>query len=398
MTRFGRVACVVVAAFCAGSASADENTVRIGVLTDMSGQLADYSGPGAVEAARMAVAEFGGTVNGKPIEIIFADHQLKSDVALGILRQWYDTRGVDAVLDLTLSNIALAAQNLTLEKNKVALLTGAATVELYREKCSPNSVDWAVDNYTYGNAFPRLIMQKGGKKWFLLVTDYAFGYNLQTLATAAVKADGGEIVGAVRHPLNTSDYSSFLLQAQGTGANVLGFINSNMDLANSLKQAREFGLDQKMQFVAPANAFHSVLALGLDASQGMTVVDPMYWDLNADTRAFSKTFQEKIKRPPTGGQFLAYGAVLHYLKAVKAAGGPTDGAAVVKRMKEIPVSDIAFKGKVRADGRVIYDMLVSTVKAPAESKGPFDVYTVTGKIPADEAFSPLQGSPCSLVK
>ena len=396
--RFSKFAWLVTAALYAPIASADESTVRIGVLTDMSGQLADYSGPGAVEAARMAVAEFGGSVNGKPIEIIFADHQLKSDVALGILRQWYDTRGVDAVLDLTLSNIALAAQNLTLEKNKVALLTGAATVELYREKCSPNSVDWAVDNYTYGNAFPRLIMQKGGKKWFLLVTDYAFGYNLQALATAAVKADGGEIVGAVRHPLNTSDYSSFLLQAQGTGSNVLGFINSNMDLANSLKQAREFGLDKKMQFVAPANAFHSVLALGLEASQGMTVVDPMYWDLNAETREFSKKFQEKIKRPPTGGQFLAYGAVLHYLKAVKAAGGPTDGAAVVKQMKEIPVSDIAFKGKIRADGRVLYDMLVSTVKSPAESKGPFDVYNVTGRIKAEDAFSPMEGSPCPLAK
>jgi branched-chain amino acid transport system substrate-binding protein len=396
--KIARIACLAVLSILSGRAAADENTVRVGVLTDMSGQLADYSGPGAVEAARMAVAEFGGTVNGKPIEIIFADHQLKSDVALGILRQWYDTRGVDAVLDLTLSNIALAAQNLTREKNKVALLTGAATVELYREKCSPNSVDWAVDNYTYGNAVPRLIMQKGGKKWFLLVTDYAFGYNLQDLTTAAVKANGGDIVGTVRHPLNTSDYSSFLLQGQSTGANVLAFINSNMDLANSLKQAREFGLEKSMQFVAPANAFHSVLALGLEASQGMTVVDPMYWDLNVETREFSKRFQEKMKRPPTGGQFLAYGAVLHYLKGVQAAGSPTNGAAVVEKMKSIPVSDVAFKGKVRADGRVLYDMLVSRVKSPAESKGPFDVFQVTGRIAADEAFAPIEGSPCPMLK
>jgi branched-chain amino acid transport system substrate-binding protein len=396
--KFAKIACVTFLTMLCGPVTADENTVRIGILTDMSGQLSDYTGAGAVEAARMAVADYGGKVNGKPIEIIFADHQLKADVALGILRQWYDTRGVDAVVDLTLSNIALAAQNLTREKNKVALLIGAATVELYREKCSPNSVDWAVDNYTYGNAVPKIIMKKGGKKWFLLVTDYAFGYNLQELTSAAVKSSGGEIVGVVRHPLNTSDYSSFLLQAQGTGADVLAFINSNMDLANSLKQAREFGLDKKMQFVAPANAIHSVIALGLEASQGMTVVDPAYWNVNDETRAFSKRFQDKMNKPPTGGQFLAYGAVLHYLKGVEAAGGPSDGAAVVDKMKSIPVSDVAFKGKIRADGRVLYDMLVSRVKSPSESKGPFDVYDVVGKIPASEAFAPIEGSPCPMLK
>jgi branched-chain amino acid transport system substrate-binding protein len=398
MARFGRFACVVGAALCAGSASADENTVRIGILTDMSGQMSDYSGPGAVEAAKLAVSDFGGKVNGKPIEIIFADHQLKPDVALGILRQWYDTRGVDAVVDLTTSSIALAAVNLTREKNKVALNTGAATIELYREKCSPNSVMWSMDNYTYGHAVPDFVLKSGGKNWFLLVTDYAFGHGMQGLITEAVTTAGGKVVGAVRHPLGTSDYSSFLLQAQGTGANVLAFANSQGDLVNSLKQAREFGLNTKMSLVAPANAFHSVLSIGLELGQGMTVVDPAYWDQNDETRAFTKRFEVATKRPPTGGQFLAYSSILHYLKAVAAAGGPTDGAAVVAKMKEVPVSDPFFKGAVRADGRFMYDVLVSTVKKPSESKGPFDVYKPAGVIAAADAFAPLQGSPCSLVK
>lgn len=380
-----------------GAVRADENTIRIGVLTDMSGQMSDYSGPGAVEAAKLAAKDFG-AVNGKPVEIIYADHQLKPDTALGILRQWYDNRGVDAVVDLTTSSIALAAVNVTREKNKVALNTGAATIELYREKCSPNSVMWSMDNYTYGHAVPDFVLKNGGKKWFLLVTDYAFGHGMQALITEAVTAAGGKVVGAVRHPLSTADFSSFLLQAVGSGADVLAFANSQGDLVNSLKQAREFGLNSKMAFVAPANAYHSVVSMGLELGQGMTVVDPQYWDFNDETRAFTKRFEVTTKRPPTGGQFLAYSAIYHYLKAVAAVGNPTDGAAVVAKMKELPVSDPFFKGTVRADGRFLYDVQVSTVKKPSESKGPFDVYKPAGIIPAAEAFAPLKGSPCSLVK
>jgi branched-chain amino acid transport system substrate-binding protein len=398
MMRFSRLACLIFAALCAEGASADDNVVRIGVLTDMSGQMADYSGPGAVEAAKLAVNDFGGNVNGKPIQIIFADHQLKPDIALGILRQWYDNGGVDAVVDLTTSSIALAAVNLTREKNKVALNTGAATIELYRGKCSPNSVMWSMDNYTYGHAVPEFILKSGGKKWFLLVTDYAFGHGMQTLITEAVTAAGGQVVGAVRHPLGTSDFSSFLLQAQGSGANVLAFANSQGDLVNSLKQAREFGLDKTMSLVAPANAFHSVLSMGLELGQGMKVVDPAYWDHNDESRAFTKRFEAITKHPPTGGQFLAYSAIRHYLKAVGAVGGPSNGAAVVAKMKELPVSDPFFKGTVRADGRFMYDVLVSNVKKPSESKGPFDVYKPAGVIPAAQAFAPLEGSPCSLAK
>jgi branched-chain amino acid transport system substrate-binding protein len=382
-----------------GRVAADESVIRIGVLTDMNGQMSDYSGPGAVQAAKMAVEDFGGSVNGKPVEIISADHLLKPDVALGILRQWYDTRGVDAAVDLTTSSIALAAVNLTREKNKVVLNTGAATTELYREKCSPNSVMWAMDNYIYGRAFPKFLLKTTEKKkWFLLVTDYAFGHELQAMITKTVREGGGEVVGAVRHPLGTSDFSSFLLQAQGSGADVLAFANSQGDLANSLKQAREFGLDRSMSLIAPANAFHTVLSLGQSVAQGMTVVDPTYWDLNDNTRAFSERFQKVMKRPPTGGQFLAYSAITHYLKAVAAVGSPIDGAAVVAKMKELPVSDVILKGSVRADGRFLYDVLVSTVRKPGESKGQFDVYNRSGAIPAADAFAPLEGSPCSLLK
>lgn len=379
-------------------AQASESVVTIGILTDMSGQMSDYVGPGAVEAAKLAAADFGGTVNGKPVKIVFADHQLKPDVALGILRRWYDTEGVDAVVDLSTSSIALAAQDLTNRSNKVAMLTAPAALELYREKCSPNTVVWSVDNYTYGRAVPEVILKQGGKKWFLLVTDYAFGHNLQALVTEAVNASGGQIVGAIRHPFNTFDYSSFLLKAQSSGADVIGFLNSNHDLSTSLKQAREFGLNRTARFVAPANAYHSVRALGLDASQGMTVVDPMYWDLNAKTREFTKRFQSVMNKPPTGGQFLVYSAVTHYLKGVKAAGSPVDGGAVVRKMKELPLSDLAFEGSVRADGRVMYDILVTKVKSPAESKNTYDIYNVVGRIPAKDAFAPMSGSPCPLAK
>jgi branched-chain amino acid transport system substrate-binding protein len=391
---------VALASFLIGSSAAlaDQDVVKIGILTDMSGQMKDYSGPGAVVAAKMAVDDFGGKVNGKPIEIVSADHQLKPDTAMGILRRWYDREGVDAAVDLTTSSIALAAVDVAREKNKVILDTGAATIELYREKCSPNTAMWAMDNYIYGHAVPNYVLKTGGKKWFLLVTDYAFGHGLQALITDAVKAAGGRVVGAVRHPLSTSDFSSFLLQAQSSGADVLGFANSQGDLALSLKQAREFGLNRTMAFVAPANAYHTVISLGLDNAQGMTVVDPMYWDHNDATREFTKKFEKAMKKPPTGGQFLAYSAITHYLKAVKAVGSPVDGAAVVSKMKQIPVEDKFFKGTVRADGRFLYDVLVSTVKTPNESKGEFDVYKPAGIIPAAEAFAPIEGSPCPLIK
>jgi branched-chain amino acid transport system substrate-binding protein len=380
------------------SAAADENVVRIGVLTDMSGQLKEYSGPGSVVAAQLAVEDFGGKVNGKPIEIVSADHQLKSDVALGILRQWFDTKGVDAVIDLTLSNIALAGQNLVREKNKVVMFTGPATTELYRESCSPNGVDWSMDNYGFGTDLPQYLLKHGGKKWFLLVSDYAFGHNLKKLVTAALESGGGEVVGSVMHPFGTSDYSSFLLQAQSTGADVLAFLNSNDDSAIAIKQAREFGLDRSMQFVAPADAIHTIFALGLQEAQGLTLVTPTYWDLNEATRAFTKRFEAKMHKVPTDGNFLAYSAVTHYLKAVQRTKHPTDGAAVVSTMKTIPVSDPIFKGSVRIDGRVIYDVRVVTVKKPSESTGSSDVYKVIDSIPADTAFAPLAGSPCSLVK
>jgi branched-chain amino acid transport system substrate-binding protein len=257
---------------------------------------------------------------------------------------------------------------------------------------------WSMDNYTYGHAVPNYVLKTGGKKWFLLVTDYAFGHGMQALITDTVKAAGGEIAGAVRHPLGASDFSSFLLQAQSSGANVLAFANSQGDLAQSVKQAREFELDKKMSFVAPANAYHTVLALGLETAQGMMVVDPAYWNQTDATREFTKRFEKAVKHPPTGGQFLAYSAITHYLKAVAAVGSPADGKAIVSKMKAMPVEDIFLSGNVRQDGRFLYDVQVSIVKAPSESKGPFDVYKPSGVIPAAEAFAPIEQSPCALLK
>ncbi|RUZ77965.1 ABC transporter substrate-binding protein [Mesorhizobium sp. M7A.F.Ca.US.006.01.1.1] len=373
---------------------ADENAVRIGVLTDMSGAFADVVGPGGVEAVRMAVTDFGGTVNGKPIEVVFADDQLKPDVALSILRQWYGERGVDVAMEFTTSTIGLAAQEITRSANKVAIPVGPATSDLYGAKCSPNSVVWGMDNFAFGNAAPKAVVAKGGDKWFLLVTDYTFGHQLQALVTNLVTSQGGKIVGAVRHPLGNPDFSSYLLQAQAEGANVIAFINSGSDMSTSIKQAREFALNTTMQFVAPAFQLPNAIALGLEVGQGVIVTNSVYWDQSDVTRAFSKRFSEKMNKVPTENQFMMYAATMHYLKAVDELGSPTDGKAIVEQMKKMPVSELDFKGRIRKDGRVIYDLNLAEVKTPAESTGPFDLYRLTGKIPGEQAFVPEDKTGC----
>lgn len=390
------MAALAVLASMAAPSSADENTVRIGVLTDMSGAFADVVGQGAVLSARMAVEDFGGKVNDKPIEVIFADHQNKPDVALSILRQWYEERGVDVAMEFTTSTVGLAAQELTKSANKVALPLGPATSDLYGAKCSPNSVVWGMDNYAFGNSAPKVVVKNGGDKWFLLVTDYTFGHQLQSLVTNLVESQGGSIVGAVRHPLGTPDFSSYLLQAQSEGANVIAFINSGADMSTSIKQAREFGLNDTMQFVAPAFQIPNALALGLEVGQGVIVTNPVYWDQSDVTRAFSKRFEEKMKRVPSENQFLTYAAVQHYLKAIDQLNAHTDGKAVVAEMKKLPVSSLDFKGRIRNDGRVIYDLNVASVKKPSESKGPFDVYNLTSKVPGEEGFVPEDKTGCKM--
>lgn len=373
---------------------ADESTVRIGILTDMSGAFADVVGPGGVEAVRMSVADFGGTVNDKPIEVIFADHQNKPDIALSVLRQWYEERGVDMAMEFTTSTVGLAAQELTRSANKVAIPVGPATSDLYGAKCSPNTVVWGMDNFAFGNAAPKVVVQRGGKKWFLLVTDYTFGHQLQALVTNLVTSQGGEIVGAVRHPLGTPDFSSYLLQAQSLGADVIAFVNSGNDMSTSIKQAREFGLNTTMQFVAPAFQIPNALALGLEVGQGVIVTNSVYWDQSDVTRAFSKRFMETMKKVPTENQYMMYAAVQHYLKAIDQLDSNTDGKLVVEQMKKMPVSELDFKGRIRNDGRVIYDLNVASVKTPAESKGPFDVYNLTGKVSGEDAFVPEDKTGC----
>ena len=374
---------------------ADENTVRLGILTDMSGPFADVVGPGGVEAVKMAVSDFGGTVNGKPIEVVFADHQLKPDIALSVLRQWYEERGVDVAMEFTTSTVGLAAQELSRAANKVAIPVGPATSDLYGAKCSPNTVVWGMDNFAFGNSAPRVVVQKGGDKWFLLVTDYTFGHQLQALVTNLVTSEGGKVVGAVRHPLGSPDFSSYLLQAQSEGANVIAFVNSGNDMSTSIKQAREFGLNQTMQFVAPAFQLPNAIALGLEIGQGVIVTNSVYWDQSDVTRAFAKRFGEKMNgKVPTENQFMMYAATMHYLKTVDQMESHTDGKAVVEQMKKMPVSELDFKGRIRNDGRVIYDLNVAAVKTPAESTSAFDLYNLTGKIAGEQAFVPEDKTGC----
>lgn len=378
----------------AGPSFADQNTVRIGILTDMSGAFADVVGPGAVEAARMAVADFGKPIKGKPVEIVFADHQNKPDTAMSILRQWYDERGVDVAMEFTTSTIGLAAQELTRAANKVAIPVGPASSDLYGAKCTPNSVVWGMDNFAFGSAAPKVIVKKGGNKWFLLVTDYTFGHQLQALVSNLVISEGGKVVGAVRHPLGNPDFSSYLLQAQSEGANVIAFVNSGNDMSTSIKQAREFGLHNTMQFVAPAFQLPNAIALGLTIGQGVIVTNSVYWDQSDVTRAFSKRFAEKMKKVPTENQFMVYAAIMHYLKTVADMDTHTNGKAVVEQMKKRPVAELDFKGRIRNDGRVTYDLNVAEVKAPAASTGPFDLYKLTGKVPAEQAFVPEDKTGC----
>ena len=375
---------------------ADQNTVRIGVLTDMSGQFADFVGAGAVEAARMAVSDFGGTVNGKPIEVIFADHQNKPDVALSILRQWYDERGVDVATEFTTTTIGLAAQEFSRSANKVSIPVAPSSSDFYGAKCSPTSMVLGMDVFAYGSAAPKIVIKNGGDKWFLLVTDYTFGHQLQKLVTDLVTSEGAKVVGVVRHPLGNPDFSSYLLQAKALGANVIAFINSGADMSTSIKQAREFGLNNSMQFVAPAFQLPNAIALGLEIGQKVIVANNVYWDQSDATRAFSKRFQEKMKKVPVENQITMYGSIKHYLKAVAALGSHTDAKAVVDMMKKVPLDELDFKGYIRKDGRAVYDLNIAEVKTPAEFKGPFDLYKIIGKISGEQAFLPIEKGNCPL--
>jgi branched-chain amino acid transport system substrate-binding protein len=389
-------------ALAAGGAAAQvsDNVVKIGVMNDQSGLYADITGQGSVVAARMAAEDFGGKVLDKPIEIVFADHQNKPDVGSNIVRTWIDTDKVDVIADVPTSSVALAVQQITKEKNRIFLISGAASSDLTGKACSPTGFHWTYDTYMLANGTGNALVKAGGDSWFFLTADYAFGHALERDTASAVTAAGGKVLGQVRHPLNTSDFSSFLLQAQASKAKIIGLANAGGDTINSIKQAAEFGIVAGGQRLAGLLVFVTdVHSLGLKTAQGLVVTESFYWDLNDETRAWSKRFMAKHGgKAPTMVHAGVYSAVSHYLKAVKAAG--TDEAQkVAAKMREMPVSDFMGKNvKVREDGRVMRDAYLLQVKAPSESKGPWDYYKVLATIPAKDAFRPLDQGGCPLVK
>jgi branched-chain amino acid transport system substrate-binding protein len=372
--------------------------VRIGILNDQSGLYADFGGKTSVEAARMAVEDVGGKVLGKSVEIMSGDHQNKPDVASGIARHWFDVDGVSAVADLTNSAVALLVQQIAKEQGKITLSTGPATTRLTNEDCSPTGFHWAFDTYSQAVGTARAVVAEGGKSWFLLVADYAFGRQMAGDLTTVVKTSGGTVIGEVRHPINTSDFSSFLLQAQSSKAQVIGLANAGADTINAVKQAAEYRIAASGQKLAGLVVVISdIHALGLPTANGLVLTTAFYWDRDEASRVWSKRFFQRTGRMPGMVQAGTYSAVLHYLKAIEAA-GTTDGKAVADKIRQLPVDDFFAKGRVREDGRMMHDMYLVEVKTPSESKAPWDYYKVLRRIPAEEAAQPLSESKCLLVK
>jgi branched-chain amino acid transport system substrate-binding protein len=394
-TLFITAAALAVSAITAQA----ETSVKIGVLNDRSGLYADLGGEGSVVAAKMAIEDFKAADKGIKVEVVAADHQNKPDVAVNTAREWFDQQGVDVILDVPNSGVALAVNELIREKNKVFINSGAATSDLTGAKCSPNTIHWTYDTWALANGTGSAIVKRGGTSWFFITADYAFGAALERDTAKVVKENGGTIVGGVKHPLNTQDFSSFLLQAQSSKAKIVGLANAGGDTINSIKQAAEFGIVQGGQNLAGLLIFLSdIHSLGLKTAQGLIFTASFYWDLNDQTRAWSDRFFKATNKRPTMVQAGVYSGVLHYLKAVEALKNGKDGKAVVAKMKELPTDDPLFgKGQVRADGRKTHDMYLFEVKKPEESKGPWDYYKVLATIPADKAFRPLSEGGCSLV-
>jgi branched-chain amino acid transport system substrate-binding protein len=383
----------------AAVAQISDGVVKIGVLNDQSGLYADLGGPGSVIAAQMAVEDFGGTVLGKPIEIVSADHQNKADIGASIARQWFDADKVDMAIDFDNSAVALAVEQLAKERNRIAIATAVGTTDFTGKACSPTGISWTYDSYALTTSLARAVMKKGLDTWFFLTVDYAFGHSLEADTTRAVLASGGKVVGSVRHPLNTADFSSYLLQAKASGAKVVALANGGGDMINATKQANEFGLPQGGQTVVSLLIFITdVHSLGLQAAQGLTFVTAFYWDRDDETRAWSQRFFARHQAMPTMPQASVYSAIQHYLKAIAAA-GTDETTAVMKKMRELPVNDFyARNGHIRIDGRLMHDMYLAQVKSPAESKGPWDYYKILGTVPAEQAFRSLEEGGCPLVK
>ncbi len=398
------LACAAALAFCSLPASAQsgdkisDGIVKIGMLIDMTGVYADIVGPGAVIAANMAIADFGGKVLGKPIELIVADHQNKADLTAAKAREWFDTQKVDMLADVAATAPALAALEVAKQKNKIVLFPSAASSRLSNENCSAISVHWTYDTYALAAGTGRGVVKTGGDTWFFLTADYTFGTNLEKDTTEVVKAEGGRVLGAVRHPLNASDFSSFLLQAQASKAKVIGLANAGGDMINAIKAANEFGITKNQKLAALLVFINDIHSLGLPVAQGMLLTEAFYWDSTDETRKWSRRFFEKHKRMPNMAQAGIYSGITHYLKAVQAT-GTDETTAVMAQMKATPVNDFMTKnGKIREDGRLIRDMYVYEVKKPSESNYPWDYYKLKATIPAEQAFIPLAKSVCPLLK
>jgi len=399
-----RIAIVLATVLALGPVAAlaqvSDGVIKIGVLNDQSSLYADLAGQGSVVAARMAVEDFGADKKGMKVEIISADHQNKPDVGSAIARQWYDVDKVDVILDVPNSSVALAVNQITRDKGKALLVSGAATADLTGKACSPNTIHWTYDTWALANGTGNAIVKTGGDTWFFITADYAFGHALERDVEAVVIKNGGKVLGKVRHPLNTADFSSFLLQAQASKAKIVGLANAGGDTTNSIKQAAEFGIVKGGQSLAGLLVFITdVHGLGLPTAQGLIFTETFYWDLSDKTRSFAKRFAERDKGiHPTMIHAGVYSAVLHYLKAVEALKSD-DGTKVIAKMKEMPTDDPLFgKGTIRVDGRKIHPAYLVEVKKPTESKAPWDYYKIRATIPAEQAFRPLDQGECPLVK
>ena len=394
------LAAAAMLALSAGAqAQISGNVVKIGVLNDQSSLYADLSGQGSVLAAKMAIEDFGAAKKGIKTEVIFADHQNKADVGSQIANKWYDAEGVDVIVDTPNSGVALAVNQITRDKKKAFLVSGAATADLSGKACSPNTIHWTYDTWMLANGTGNAIVKTGGDSWFFLTADYAFGHALERDTEAVVLKTGGKVLGKVRHPLNTQDFSSFLLQAQASKAKIVGLANAGGDTTNAIKQASEFGIVKGGQNLAGLLVFLTdVHALGLEKAQGLIFTESWYWDLNDASRAWTKRFAAANGgKYPTMVHAGVYSAVLHYLKAVEATKSD-DGTKVIAEMKKLPTDDPLFgKGTVRADGRKVHPAYLVEVKKPSESKGPYDYYKVRATIPADQAFRPMAEGGCPLV-
>ena len=375
-----------------------DNVVKIGLILDMASLYADITGEGSVTAARMAIEDFGGKVRGVPIELVYADHGNKADVAGAKAREWFDTQQVDMIGDVAASATALAALEVAKTKNRIIMFSGPATNRLTNENCTPISVHYAYDTYALAAGTGKGVLKTGGDTWFFITADYAFGHSLEKDVSDVVKAAGGKILGSVRHPLNAQDFSSFLLQAQASKAKIIGLANAGGDTINAIKAANEFGITKTQNLAGLLVFINDVHSLTLNTTQGMLLTEAYYWDLNDETRKFARRFFDKMKKMPNMVQAGLYSSVTHYLKAVQAV-GTDDTATVMAKMKATPVNDFFAKnGKIREDGRMVKEMYLFEVKKPAESKYPWDYYKLKATIPADEAFLPLSKSSCPLVK